>query len=108
MVAGLEARSLFIYSLFFFPVCSLSPMSASIDGIEVGFCPLYFDPFFLPSFHLFVLSFFSPFMVLVRADLAVAGVCSCMIKKINELVDRVRRVTKGLTDDVQGGFGSGR
>ena len=95
------APCFFLCSRFFFPVCSSSPMSASITGVGVrGFAlcasillsfALFFpvcssspmrasiDPFFLPSFHFLVLSFFSPFLALVRADPALAGVGSRII-----------------------------
>ena len=78
----METRCLFL-SLFsrFFSVCSSSPMSASIAEIEMGFRPLWLHHFFLPSFHSLLLSFFSPFLALVRADSVVVGVGSPIINK---------------------------
>ena len=52
-------------------------MSASIAGVEVGFRPLYFDPFF---FFLTPMSFFSPSLESVHADPTVVGVGSRIIK----------------------------
>ena len=46
----------------------------------MGFRPLCLDPSFLPSFHFLVLSLFSPFLALVRADPSVAGVGTSIIR----------------------------